>query len=116
MKEIKDCIKKEQIRVAKINGETIGFIQFSFSKQSPYGLDYGKWKREFCWIENMAVNKKFRKKGIGKKLIQDIEKLCKKRGIKEILLDVFEINKNAREFYAKLGFKNIIHIDSKKVY
>jgi len=58
----------------------------------------------------MYVRKGFRGKGIGKALHEDVVSICKKKGIKEILLDVFQINSLARKFYEKEDFSQFIQI------
>jgi len=110
IKQLKLAIKNKKIRIAYLSEKPIGFVQFTFSNKSPYGLKYGRWKRKFCWIEWMYVSKGNRLQGIGKLLKKDLEKIVKRKKIKEIMLDVFEINKNAKKFYLKNEFKDIIHI------
>lgn len=109
------AIKKKEILIVTNKNHQIGFLQFTFSKKSPYGLDYGNWDRRFAWIEWVYVSKNYRKKGIGKTLIKKLNSICKKNKIHEVLLDVFEVNKNAREFYSKSHFVRQINILSERL-
>lgn len=54
-----------------------------------------------CEIEYIAVNEKYRNRGIGSKLIKELEK----HQIKNISLEVKKSNVNAIEFYKKNDFK-----------
>lgn len=115
IKKTREALLKKQIRVAKISGNTVGFIQFSFSRRSPYGMDYGTWTRRFAWMEWLYVDSSVRGKGIGSVLHGDLIKICKKKNVTEILLDVFDVNDKAIEFYLKRKFNNVIHIMSHRL-
>jgi len=113
-KTIRKAIEEKKIIVAKVDDSLVGFLQFAFSNKEPYGLDYGK-RRKFCWIEWMYVARPFRKKEIGHSMHKELIKLCKAKGIKEIMVDVFEVNKKARAFYEREAFSNFIHILRERV-
>lgn len=57
------------------------------------------------WIRFMVVERKNRKQGIGKLLIETIFSKLKKGD--DVFLDTGFSNKNAIGFYEKMGFKNI---------
>ena len=64
---------------------------------------YGDCK-PFLVIENMIIDSKYRKKGIGKMLIEQIEKQAKTKGCSQIIL-VTEVNRyDACGFYESIGF------------
>jgi len=52
----------------------------------------------------IAIKKEFRGKGLGKKLISEFEKRCKKRGIGYIVLYCPILNKSSIDFYNKNGY------------
>jgi ribosomal protein S18 acetylase RimI-like enzyme len=56
------------------------------------------------YINNFCVEKKYRRKGYGKKLISKIISMSKKSGIDHLILQVDDNNKIARKFYEKYGF------------
>ena len=111
---IKKAIRNKRIIIAKRDNKKIGFIQFTFSNKEPYGLDYGK-RKKYCWIEWMYVVKNCRRKGIGDIMFKNIINICKKNRVNEVMLDVFEVNKNAREFYKKERFDSFINIMKKRI-
>ncbi|EAC4040923.1 GNAT family N-acetyltransferase [Listeria monocytogenes] len=55
-------------------------------------------------IERIYVLKSFQKKGLGKELFNQAIEIAKEVGAEKIWLGVWEKNKNAIQFYEKLGF------------
>ena len=64
---------------------------------------YGECK-PFLVIENMIVDIKYRKKGIGKMLIEQIEKRAKAKGCSQIILVTEADRHDACGFYESIGF------------
>ena len=62
----KNMLKKNNVLVGIINGEVIGFIDFRYDKDA---------KRVF--LESLAVSKKFRRKGVGERLFDEVENFSK---------------------------------------
>jgi GNAT superfamily N-acetyltransferase len=58
-------------------------------------------------IEAIAVDKKYRNKKIGTKLIKKAIEFAKSKKYKRIILNVVNTNPNAKRFYLRLGFKVI---------
>lgn len=84
---------------ASENNKTVGYIAAVIYK-TPY--------RSFdavCEIENMFIDEKFRRKGIGKALIEAVSKEAFIREVKRLKVGAFAKNSPAQEFYKKLGFK-----------
>jgi GNAT superfamily N-acetyltransferase len=107
--------KKKTIIAENEAGERAGFISYEFSRAPPFGVDYGDWYNEYAWVSWSYVDKKWRKKGVGRALYAAVEKIARERGIKEVMLDVFEVNARSRAFHRKLGFSPLLSIYSKKI-
>lgn len=115
-REARKAINKKRVVIAENeSGEAAGFVSFEFSWEPPFGVDYGKWYNEYAWVSWSFVEKRFRGKGAGRALYAQVEKLCRKRGVKEVLLDVFEVNAASKKFHRKLGFAPLLSIYSKKI-
>jgi len=56
-------------------------------------------------IDDLCVDEKYRKKGIGKRLFEEVKTYSKENGINFIELMVWEFNENARKFYENMGMK-----------
>jgi GNAT superfamily N-acetyltransferase len=105
----------------------LGYIQFAFTGQFPYGVTYGKWKNKYCWVDNVYVhpgncrgNKRLtleehRGKGISKLLYKFLEKHCLENNVKEIMLDVYVVNQSSKIVHEKLGFVPLTIVYSKNV-
>ncbi len=58
-------------------------------------------------ITNMAVDKKYRKKGIGEALMKEMEKRGRQKDVDIFFLEVRQSNAAARRLYDKMGYKEI---------
>lgn len=56
-------------------------------------------------ITNIAVHPEFRGMGIGNKILEELIKLCEKRNIPSMTLEVRISNTIAQNLYKKFGFK-----------
>lgn len=57
-----------------------------------------------CEIARIAVAKEHRRQGAAALLIRELERRCREKGIRRIMLDVRESNKGAIAFYRGQGF------------
>ena len=80
----------------KYNNLTIGFIILSFNKNI--------YNEKICYINDLFVDKKFRRLKIATKVIKDIIKESKKKKIKEIRIEILKNNKKAILFWKKFHF------------
>jgi len=56
-------------------------------------------------VVDLCIDEKFRRKGIGKMLFEEVSKYGKEKSVKFIELDVWNFNKNAQLFYEDVGMK-----------
>jgi ribosomal protein S18 acetylase RimI-like enzyme len=91
-------LKKERYYVAIVGNKVVGFI--AFGKK----ILEDEWHGKYLYLHEIAVTKKFRGKGIGKKLFQNALDYAKKNKL-NIKADTFAKNKNTIKFNKKLGFK-----------
>jgi L-amino acid N-acyltransferase YncA len=83
--------------VAEQHGKTLGVLIGS------YFLDID-WEDKVAKIQALIVEKKHRKKGIGKRLVQHFIEKAKQNGCKAVRSKINRKNKNACLFHEKLGF------------
>ena len=83
---------------ANVNNEITGFIiaQLELDNDRSYGH-----------IITINVAATYRRKGIGKRMLTEIENILKQKGIAEIQLEVREDNSDALKLYQKSGFQTI---------
>jgi len=86
------------ILVSRVKGEIVGFI---------IGKTYMDKKPATGQILTIDVSSKHRRKGIGQRLLQEIERTLKDKGVKICYLEVRENNIVALSLYQKLGYKKV---------
>jgi ribosomal-protein-alanine acetyltransferase len=84
--------------VAKVNDKIVGFIigKINVERKSLVGH-----------ILTIDVSHRHRRKGIAQKLLQEIEKIFREKGIKVCYLEVREDNIAALSLYQKSGYRKI---------
>ncbi len=87
--------------VAEDGGEVVGYavarIEATFELRN-----LSIYRR--CHLANLAVEPKKRKMGMGTKLLEEILRYARRKGAKEVYLEVRTKNASARRFYEKKGF------------
>lgn len=86
-----ETLHKRLTLVVEENAEVVGFI-------------VGSQVAQECEIENIAVNGKARRRGLGTRLLGEFLELVRSRGGQEIWLEVRESNLAARALYEKWAF------------
>lgn len=81
--------------VAEINGNVEGFAL--------YYVRYSTWKGQRMYLEDLLVTEKFRGKGIGKLLFDQLITEAKEKKFGGISWQVLDWNEPAINFYKKLG-------------
>ena len=84
--------------VAKVGGQIVGFI---------IGRIYVEEESLIGHILTLDILPTHRQKGIAQRLLLEIEKMFKERGVKECHLEVREDNVAAINLYLKLGYEKV---------
>jgi ribosomal-protein-alanine N-acetyltransferase len=84
--------------VAKINSEIVGFI---------IGMIYLERNSLTGHILTIDISPIHRRRGIAQKLLQEIEKIFREKGVKACRLEVREGNIAALRLYRKFGYKKV---------
>jgi len=92
---IKEDFKGNDIYVAVVNNEIVGFVMVK--------IDPGI--KNQLWINELWILKEYQGQGIGKKLMNKIETIYKKKGIKIFKLVAHTEKGGAIVFYKKLNYK-----------
>jgi len=87
----------DEFLIATINDEVVGYIIAEVQKDL-YGKAIGH-------IVNLAVDPKYRGKGIGKALLQHLLNRFVSKGITRVYLEVSKSNEVAKRLYKAYGFK-----------
>lgn len=112
LEEIKE--KNGKCYLAIENQKVIGLIMGYVRDYDEYDyLDYTCPKSGE--VSELIISKNTRGQGVGKALMQKIEKYFKSINCEYIFIDVFAYNQNAIEFYKKQGYHTRMLINVKKI-
>lgn len=102
-KYFKDRIVKKSgfVEIAEAKGKIIGYLCGGISERKLY-----RKKEKYAELENMLIKDRFRDQGIGAKLTNDFINWCKKDRVNYIVVTASVQNKQAIDFYRKLGFRD----------
>jgi len=94
--------------VAQMEGDILGYIMCRLENGFS---DFRKFRVvKKGHIVSIAVNKEYRKKGIGRKLLIEVVNVLKKQNVGECFMEVRTTNHNAINLYKKIGFESIREI------
>jgi GNAT superfamily N-acetyltransferase len=82
--------------VAEIDGLVVGFMKIHFEVK-PWGLS--------CELDTMVVDEQRRGRGVGKRLLEELEDFARNNGAAGIRVDVLIPNYEGREFYERGGYE-----------
>lgn len=106
---IQQQLKKDEdvSLVAEIGGKIVGYM-ISYVIYAGFGIDKG------AWIATFGVDPKFMGQGIGKRLAQEVFKIYKKKGIKDVYTSVRWDSVDLLSFFKALGFDRSEFINLRK--
>ena len=84
--------------VATIEGEPCGLI--SFYPDKDYFTNHPR-----AYVDNLVVAEEAERKGVGRALLTFVERRARDDGFREVVLDVFAVNRGAIAFYERQGYQ-----------
>lgn len=66
-----------------------------------YYIRYSTWKGKSVYLEDFLVDEKFRSKGVGKVLFEEIIRISKEMGVRQLNWQVLDWNEGAIRFYER---------------
>ena len=100
MEDVKRCNGK--ILLFEDNKKIVGLIIGIINNDETKRYDFNAPKRGR--ITELVVDKEYRGKGIGRKLLLEMKTHLKSNGCKKVLIAVFGYNESAIKFYKENGF------------
>ena len=95
---------KETCLVADRNGRIIGFALGSLLEKPGTPWKYG-------WLDWLGVSPRYRRKRVSSRLVKQLQSLFVERSVRIMLVDTYEKNQRALNFFKKIGFdQEIRHI------
>lgn len=91
------AIVNDEVRVivAEEDGVIAGFMKLAFVEK-PWGKS--------CEVETLVIDDPHRSLGLGRRLMDEAERIARDSGAAGVRVDVLFENESAREFYERLGY------------
>jgi ribosomal protein S18 acetylase RimI-like enzyme len=99
-------LRPSELVVIRSNDEVVGCVGVEVDSIPDKSLGGGPSKPAPL-MSNLAVSRKFRRRGLAEELVQRVEVLVKSWGFDECYLYVEERNRGAVNLYKKLGYKTV---------
>jgi ribosomal protein S18 acetylase RimI-like enzyme len=91
--------------VAEKDGRTIAFLSAEFRKRD---ANWVMAAHHICYLGGIVVAPEFQRKGIARKLLDELKQEAATRGATTIELDVWAFNDEAKQAFASLGFQGMM--------
>lgn len=88
--------------VAVLDDETIGFISGDLREGSPTFHP-----KTWASVDDVYVTPQYRSLGVGRALLENVESWARDKGANGISLQVAAANRRGRDFYDRLGFREV---------
>jgi len=100
LKMFREILKSKfySLWVATVNGKVIGTASIFFAPSLAHGKNWGL-------IDNVVVAEEYRRKGIGRKLVEVLVNFAKKKNCYKIILTSRFSRPEVHQFWQKLGFE-----------
>jgi GNAT superfamily N-acetyltransferase len=101
----------------RILSDVDGFVLIIEAEQQAVGYIYARvvtrpenayiHEQKLMLVDVISVKPAYQNKGYGQKLMNAVRDEALARGIRRVVLDTYEFNSNAQQFYARMGFERI---------
>jgi GNAT superfamily N-acetyltransferase len=93
-----------KILIAEVDGEVAGFVTIlsKVTNEEPEEGDY-----EYGLVSDLMVVERFRKQGLGGKLLEAAESYARDRGVKWLRMGVLAANQGANNLYSSMGYTSL---------
>ena len=88
-----------RMMVVEESGELVGYAVVGFG----FSLEFGG---RDALLDEFYVHEPYRGRGIGTKVMEAVEELCRSQGIKAIHLEADHFNARVHEYYKRMGFRD----------
>ena len=108
MMDVRSRLHKSQLIVAELDGQLAGTVTLHLDAEHS---SLEGWPNGWAGIRLLAVHPTYRGRGIGRALMEECIRRCRKQGIATIGLHTTEMMDVARRMYEKMGFVRVPELD-----
>ena len=91
-----------EILIARLDGEAVGYAVVRVWSRPEHAFCHD---RSCVYIDQVAVKKAHRGRGVGGRLLAEAKQLALRNGMQRVELDVWTFNAEAKAFFAGQGFE-----------
>jgi len=95
---------RDEIRL-KIKRDPELFLVAEDSDGKIIGTLLGGWDGRRGWIHHLGVIPSYQRSGVATKLVKEVEKRMKKKGVVKVNALVYESNDRSLKFFEKMGYE-----------
>ena len=106
--DVRSRLAEAELIVAELKSQLVGTV--TLYSNVPY-LPETVWPKDWAGIRLLAVDPKYRRRGIGRALIDEGVRRCREQGTAIIGLHTTEIMDVARRMYERMGFMRVPNFD-----
>ena len=106
--DVRSRLKVSELIVAEMNRRLVGTVTLYLKASSS---SQEGWPGDWAGIRLLAVHPRYRSSGIGRALIEECIRRCRKHGIATIGLHTTELMDIARRIYERMGFERVLEFD-----
>ncbi len=108
LQTLRKHIEKERIHLARENGQTCGSFTLN---QTKIGFYRKAWFQKpddpALYLTDMAIHPDHQRRGLGRAVMAEIERLARKAGCKAVRFDAYDGDVGAGPFYEKCGYSEV---------
>lgn len=101
IERLEKLLETESIYIARLENKIVGYIIIDIKEKDNGLMRY----RKILSIDTLCIDEKFRRQGIGTKMLEFAKRLGKEKNCTDMHLNVNPNNKNAIKVYENFGMK-----------
>ncbi len=101
IERLEKLLETESIYIARLENKIVGYIIIDIKEKDNGFMRY----RKILSIDTLCIDEKFRRQGIGTKMLEFAKRLGKEKNCTDMHLNVNPNNKNAIKVYENFGMK-----------
>ncbi len=102
--------RQGRLVVAEAEGRVVGLAGFVIEEDEPFVADAF---RRYGLVTDLVVHADWRGRGLGRRLLEEMEGLARAAGLKRLAIGVLEGNAGAARLYRAVGFGDYLRVMTK---
>ncbi len=102
--------RQGRLVVAEAEGRVVGLAGFVIEEDEPFVADAF---RRYGLVTDLVVHADWRGRGLGRRLLEEMEGLARAAGLKRLAIGVLEGNAGAARLYRTVGFGDYLRVMTK---